>query len=140
MIADMHNRGRKLPRQARPVNSSLRQSAACWNFLEQKEGPESGICILEPCIIAIDISNAARVHVVRHALYVPFRDVIDLMLSEWLTADQCILLAQGPTCASCGGRQVISEATIADGFTSRIEPRHSRNTARIYVQRRIMKF
>lgn len=126
----MRNRGRKLPRQARPVNSSLRRSAECWSFLEQREGPESGICILEPCIIAIDISNAARVHVVRHALCVHFRDVIDLMLFEWLTAEQCSLLAQGPTCASYAGRQVISEATSADGFTSRTEPRQSRNTAR----------
>ena len=74
----MCNRGRKLSRKARPVSGSLRRDVACSKFIEQeKEEPETGICILVFCIIEIDISNAASVRIIRHALHLHFRDVIE---------------------------------------------------------------
>ena len=71
IAADMWNRGRKLPRKARPVIGSLRRDVANRKFIEHDNGTlESSICILAFCIIELDISNAAQVPVIRHSLLV----------------------------------------------------------------------
>lgn len=71
IATDMWNRGRKLPRKARPVIGSLRRDVANRKFIEHDNvasGPS--ICILAFCIIELDISNAAQVPVIRHFLLV----------------------------------------------------------------------
>jgi hypothetical protein len=63
-IADGLGRGRYLPSQARPVDSSPEPSAACSDFVGREEfGSEAGIGGLGTCIISIDNSNAALIHV-----------------------------------------------------------------------------
>jgi hypothetical protein len=98
--ADGLGRGRYLPPQARPVDSSPERSAACSDFVGgEKFGSESGIGGLGTCIISIDNSNAALIHVTCKILNVCYNSP-PAHVASWLALSLELSLT-GP-CDSAG--------------------------------------